>query len=207
MSDAAFWDGIAEDYAEKPVDDVAAWERKKAYLKERLTGNEVVLDIGCGTGSLAIELAPCAAHAHALDLSPAMVAIGERKMLAAGLENVTFHTGMFSDLDALEPGSVDLLCAFSILHLVPDHCAALAHIHRLLKPGGRFVSSTVCLGNSWMPYGVLLWGMRLLGKAPRVTILSTEQLLDDLRAAGFADVEPVQVGAQSTIAFLSATRS
>ena len=68
--DARFWDSIAEKYAAQPVEDQAAFDRKIAITKEHMEPTDVVLDIGCGTGSLALILAPHAAHVHGLDLSP-----------------------------------------------------------------------------------------------------------------------------------------
>ena len=87
-----------------------------------------------------------------------------------------------------------------------DRADALARIHDLLKPGGFFVSSTVCLGDSWVPYRPVLAVMRWLGKAPMVKIFSVQTLVDELRAAGFEDIEQPDVGAESTIAFLVARK-
>lgn len=97
-------------------------------------------------------------------------------------------------------------CAYSLLHLVEDRTNALAHIHRLLKPGGFFISSTVCLGDSWIPYRPILAVMRWIGKAPMVKTISRPTLLGDITKAGFADVAETDVGADSTIAFVVATK-
>jgi arsenite methyltransferase len=56
--DAKFWDGIAEKYAAKPVENLAAFERKKAITREHLHPGCTVLELGCGTGSLALSMAP-----------------------------------------------------------------------------------------------------------------------------------------------------
>jgi arsenite methyltransferase len=85
-------------------------------------------------------------------------------------------------------GSLDGICAYSILHLVDDRAAALAQIFRLLKPGGFFISSTVCLSESWVPYGALIWGMQLVGKAPMVKIFDKHTLVDEIRESGFVDI-------------------
>ena len=168
---------------------------------------DVVLDLGCGTGSLALRLAADAHQVHGLDLSSEMVRIARNKARAAGVDNVSFHVGAFDDgFDAFAAGSLDGICAYSLLHLLEDRPAALARIHRLLKPGGFFVSSTVCLGESWIPYSPLLQLMRWLGKAPTVKVIEKRTLSEEFRAAGFSEVSEPEVGAEPIIAFLVATR-
>ncbi|MCB9671637.1 MAG: class I SAM-dependent methyltransferase [Alphaproteobacteria bacterium] len=207
MTDPSFWDTRAEAYAAKPVEDPAAFERKQAVTREHLAPDHVVLDVGCGTGSLALLLAPHAREVHGLDVSGEMVRIARSKAEAAGVGNVTFHQGLFDgSFEALVPGSLDMVCAYSLLHLVPDRADALARAFALLKPGGTFVSSTVCLGSSWVPYRPLLTVMRWAGQAPYVAILTTETLVEELAAAGFEDVRVVDVGAKPIVGFIVARR-
>ncbi len=127
------------------------------------------------------------------------------KALDQGVDNVHFHIGPFDDsFTTFTPGSLDAVCAYSILHLIVDRPAALARIYDLLKPGGFFVSSTVCLGGSWVPYAPLLTVMRWLGKAPRVWIVSRQRIKQEMLQAGFVGIEQLDVGAESTIAFMTA---
>jgi arsenite methyltransferase len=206
-ADAAFWDNIAEEYSRKPVDLPEAFKRKIAVTKRHITPRSTVLDIGCGTGSLALRLASGAAHVHGLDVSPEMMRIARGKAVDQGAGNVSFHVGAFDDsFTVLEPGSVDVLCSYSLLHLVDDRDAALAAIFRLLKPGGVLVASTVCLGESWVPYRPLLWAMRLVGKAPMVCIVSKATLNAEIRAAGFVGLEEPDVGAGGNTSFLVARK-
>ena len=206
-ADATFWDELAEKYARQPVADPEAFDRKIAITTARMTAQDVVLDIGCGTGSLALRLAPSGAHIHGLDLSSEMVRIARGKAQAQEVGNATFHIGPFDDsFTTFEDGSLDGICAYSILHLLDDPGAALDRMYRLLKPGGFLVSSTVCLGESWIPFGPLLRVMRWMGKAPMVKILSKEALEAEMRRAGFTEVSHPDVGAKATIGFIVATK-
>jgi len=203
----AFWNALAESYAAKAVEDPNAFERKIAITRSEMEPSDVVLDIGCGTGSLALRLADSAAEVHGLDVSSEMVRIAREKARTARATTVHFHTGPFDEtFDAFEPESLDGICAYSLLHLLEDRAEALFHIHRLLKPGGFFVSSTVCLGESWAPYRPLLALMRWLGKAPHVAIVDKATLAREIEEAGFIDLAQPDVGAEATIGFMVAIK-
>ncbi|MBW1831669.1 MAG: methyltransferase domain-containing protein, partial [Deltaproteobacteria bacterium] len=86
-----FWDKLAERYAQQPIANLASYERKLDVTKSRLSPTDVILDIGCGTGSLALELSPHVAEVHALDFSGEMIKVGERKARDQKATNITFH--------------------------------------------------------------------------------------------------------------------
>ncbi|MFO0556037.1 MAG: methyltransferase domain-containing protein [Polyangiaceae bacterium] len=204
-TDAKFWDNIAPRYAAQPVKDIPAFDRKKAITRALLRPDSTVLEVGCGTGSLALELSRSAGHIHAIDVSAEMIRIANEKKAKQGVSNVTFAQGTL-DGDAPPPGDFDAVWAYSILHLVPDRRATLRRIFELMKPGGVLVSSNVCLGDSWVPYRPLLAVMRWLGKAPSVTVYDRETLANDLRDAGFVEIEERDVGASKLVAFVLARK-
>lgn len=207
-ADAAFWNKLAERYARKPVENPDAFDRKIAITRSRMTAEQTILDIGCGTGSLALRLAPSAAQVHGLDVSREMIRIANDKAHKQGARNVTFHTGPFDKtFTAFEDGSLDGICAYSLLHLMRDRDAALRRIARLLKPGGWFVSSTVCLGETWVPYTPLLTVMRWLRKAPLVLSISKQTLVAEMERAGFVELSHPDVGAKATTAFIVARKA
>lgn len=202
-ADPTFWNGVAEEYSRKPVELPDAFERKIEITQGLMAPDHTVLDIGCGTGSLALRLAPSAAQVVGLDVSSEMVRIARDK--AQSTHNARFVLGPW-DADApFDPESFDGICAYSLLHLV-DTRAALDLIFERLKPGGFLVSSTVCLGDTWVPYRPILAVMKWAGKAPVVHVISQAGLLEHIAAAGFVDVELHDVGAKETTTFLTARK-
>jgi len=203
-----FWNNHAEKFAKKPIANPQVFERKIRITTSRMTSRDVILDIGCGTGSLALRLASHAAHVHGLDLSSEMIRIARDKASDQQVDNVTFHVGPFDEnFTAFEDGSLDGICANYLLHLLEDRSAALERIHRLLRPGGFVVSSTVCLGDGWLPYGPLLWLIRKLGKAPSVVQHFSKRTLEaEMRHAGFVDLACPDVGDTARNVFVVAAK-
>jgi ubiquinone/menaquinone biosynthesis C-methylase UbiE len=179
-----FWNKVAAKYAASPVGDEAAYQRKLGVTQSYFRPDMKVFEFGCGTGSTAIVHAPHVAHIHATDISERMIEIAQGKADAAEIENITFETLVFDAYDPPE-ASYDAVLGLSILHLLDDLDAAIAKVHRMLKPGGFFASSTVCLGQTmWWLWPVLKLG-RLTGKVPLVKFLRIKPLEASLIRAGF----------------------
>ncbi|MEQ8264182.1 methyltransferase domain-containing protein [Pseudohaliea sp.] len=188
VTSSDFWDRVAPDYSKQPIADIETYARKLAATQALMQPSMAVLEFGCGTGSTALEHARHVARIDATDVSAAMVAIGRQKARDAGIGNVSFRQAGVEDFEAPDE-SYDLVLALNLIHLLPDRGAALAKVHRLLKPGGLFVSSTVCLADRlWFlrpAIPVLQW----LGKAPYVSFLRAENMLREVASAGFEEQE------------------
>ncbi|MGU9979872.1 class I SAM-dependent methyltransferase [Phreatobacter sp. HK31-P] len=183
-ADARFWDRIARKYAADPIKDMAGYERTIARTRHWLSASHTVLELGCGTGTSALLLAPSVARIVGSDLSGEMVAIATQKAAAQNCANASFVVGAAEDAVAPD-GSCDAVLAFNLLHLVADRRAALERVRRLLKPGGLFISKTPCLAemNPLIRLAVPL--MQLIGKAPHVSFFKAAALEDEIAAAGF----------------------
>lgn len=180
-----FWDRIAARYARKPVADEAAYQKKLAVTREYLRPDMEVLEFGCGTGSTAIVHAPYVKEIRAIDISEKMLAIARGKAEAAGVGNVRFEQsdiGAFTAPDA----TFDAVLGLSILHLLDDRRTAIAKVYRMLKPGGVFVSSTACLGDTMKFFKLVGPIGHFLGVMPLVRVFSVHELVESLEAAGFS---------------------
>lgn len=100
---------------------------------------ERILDLGCGDGQLTVRLAATGAQVTGADLSPEMVAAAR----ARGLDAQTANAEALPFADS----SFDAVFSNAALHWVRDHDAMQAQVHRVLKPGGRFVAEMGGHGN------------------------------------------------------------
>lgn len=179
-----FWDRIAARYSRQPVADEAAYQKKLQVTREYFRPDMQVLEFGCGTGSTAIVHAPYVSHILALDISSKMLEIAQGKADAKGVKNITFKCAAIDDF-AVPDQSLDAVLALNILHLLDDRTAVIARVHRMLKPGGVFVSSTACLGDSMKFFKFVAPIGKFLGLLPQVRVFSIAQLVGSLTDAGF----------------------
>jgi len=159
-------------------------DRTRAHLSTE----DRVLEVGCGTGSTAVLLAPSVAHITASDVSEAMLEIGRGRARDAGVENVEFKKVALPDTP-LEASAFDAVLAFNALHLVRDLPAVLRSLHAALEPGGLLISKTVCLAERTRLWALPLYLLRLIGKAPYVNLLTFEDVERAMVDAGFEIAE------------------
>jgi 2-polyprenyl-3-methyl-5-hydroxy-6-metoxy-1,4-benzoquinol methylase len=196
--DARFWNRMARRYARMKIPDEASYRHKLDRTRSYLTPESQVFEFGCGTGTTALNHAPHVAQIRAVDFAPEMIAIAREKANAQGIANVVFAVGTIED----EPAAPvwDMVMAHSVLHLVPDRDAAIARAFAMLKPGGHFVSSTICLSDGLWFMRPVLPLMRLVRLAPRrVAFFTSADLRAAVKRAGFEMVEDWQPGRRSAL--------
>lgn len=182
-----FWDRWADRYAAQPITDEAAYQHKLEVTRTHFQTDSEVLEFGCGTGSTALLHAPFVKHIRALDFSQRMIEICQAKAEAQQVTNVAFEQADIAHLQV--PGAgYDVVMGMSILHLLKDKQAVLAKIHQLLKPGGVFISSTTCMGDTMGFFKLLAPVGKFMGLLPQLDIMTRSELRDSLNTSGF-DIE------------------
>jgi trans-aconitate 2-methyltransferase len=156
----AEWDAARYHRISEPQ---VAWGR--AVLERlRLSGDERVLDVGCGTGRLTLELVPLARRVVGVDRSPAMLAEAHAQRVGAepvsrgsvGSSAVPSAPVAYVQADgtALPFGPMfDAVFSNATFHWIPDHERLFRSIHDVLTPGGRLVAQCGGAGNLAQLYG------------------------------------------------------
>ncbi len=154
-----------------------------------LTGGERVLDAGCGSGRVTVQLlermGPGGGTVVALDGSPAMVEATRERLDRFGdrVEYVVADLGQPLPIEGL----VDAVLSTATFHWVPDHDALFVNLAAVLAPGGRLVAQCGGVGNIANIQAALAGiGDGWLGDVHFETVEATTRRLD---ASGFTDIE------------------
>lgn len=191
MDRSFFWDKIAKRYSKQPVADEAAYQKKLQFTREYLQPDMEVLEFGCGTGSTAIAHAPYVKHIQAIDISSKMIEIAQGKADAKNIENVIFKQSGIDEFSVSDQ-TFDAVMGHSILHLLDNKEKVIAKVHNMLKPGGIFVTSTACIGDTMKYFKVIAPIGKLFGLMLKV--FTAKELEDSLTDAGFEIVHQWQPG-------------
>lgn len=199
---AQFWDKQAVRYAAQPVKDKESYEQMLQTVATHLKPNDNVLEIGCGTGSTAVRMAQQVANWTATDISSGMIDIANSKDAPDSAKFVV------ADADTkFENAPFDVACAFHILHLVPDPQSTIKSLFAQIKPGGLFISKTVCPGEMGVVPRIVVPIMQFFGVAPTsLHLLRVPELRAMVKAAGFNIIEDRTFGTSKSNPYFVAQR-
>ena len=133
------WDRMAATYHNEE-DPRFAPAVDHVIARAELRAGHAVLDLGTGTGSVALKAAMLVAPAGsvlAVDLSPEMLRVASARAADAGVTNIAFREGNAQAIPSLD-ASIDVLTSSLCLMFVPDRAAAARECARVLRSGGRF---------------------------------------------------------------------
>lgn len=134
------------------------------YIQQNGRSDVRVLEIGCGTGTLALLMAKQGARVTAVDASPAMLNEARRKATAAGFsEAIEFQRLNVTELGQhFEPASFDVIVSTLVFSELPPEVGqyALLEAAKLLKPDGRLlIADEMVPETTWNR--LLYWAVRL----------------------------------------------
>ena len=133
------WDAATYDRISAPQQ---AWADEQ-LSRLTLTGDEVVLDAGCGSGKITALLADLVprGRVYGVDAAPSMAEHAARELG----DRATIFCQDLVELSLPEP--VDAIFSNATFHWIKDHDALFAALHRALKPGGQLVAQCGGRGN------------------------------------------------------------
>ncbi len=104
----------------------------------QLTGNETVLDGGCGTGRVTEQLLAKLPHGHVIGVDASVAMVEQAKTRFANDPRATL---IAADLSTLElPDPVDAILSTATFHWIRDHNKLFTQLVKILKPGGQLVA-------------------------------------------------------------------
>ena len=144
------------------------WQKPEEVLRLlKIEPEEVIADIGAGTGYFTRRFARQAAKVYAVDVDEASL----KQIATQGFDNVEIIVAAPDD-PKLPSASVDTIFFSNVLHHIDERPAYYAKLARALKPGGRIV--------------IIDFHKRELPVGPPVSMkLAEEEVIAELEAAGF----------------------
>lgn len=180
----------------------------RAYdrLAGHLLPDQRVLDIGCGTGALAIRAARRGARVTAIDIDAGLLEIAaERAAVADVVDRIEFCEEGVAELDREPRETFDAVtCGLCLSELSDDEIVyTLDQANRLLKPGGLFLAADeVCPESGWRRLLVALVRAPLVALTYLVTQQTTHALLDLPERLQKAGLETVAIRRSSLGTFI-----
>lgn len=161
------------------------WKRRVKMLTSHITPEMKVLEVGCGTGNLTIELQKTGAEVVAIDISPNLINIARKNIKG---DYIMFLMQNAHDLK-FESNRFDTIIGSSILHHL-NVDIALKEFYRVLKPNGSIYFTEPNMMNPQIAIQKNIpFIKKLAGDSPNETAFFRWQLKKKLMKYGFKDIE------------------
>ena len=183
-----FWDKMANQFDKRSRNfEQPPVEKTKKYLNV----SDIVLDYGCATGTVAIEIADNVKEIQGIDISSRMIYTAKRKASECKIENIDFIQSTIFE-ERYKRGYFDVIIAFNILHFFEDTLKVMQKINELLKPGGLIIIATACMGKKTflnIIQFLLFRPLIKLGIIPYMKFFKFSELEDSIANGNFQIVE------------------
>jgi 2-polyprenyl-3-methyl-5-hydroxy-6-metoxy-1,4-benzoquinol methylase len=183
-----FWDRLSHTYDEQSKDGEQYYIKAVENIKKYLDGCDYVLDFGCGTGIITLEIAGNVKEIHAIDISSKMIQAAKRKADERKIENIDFAQSTIFD-ERFKRESFDAILVFSVLHYLKDSHKVMQRINELLKPGGLIISDTPCLREKKTLISILIFLASKVGILPPMRFFKISEVEDLIAGRNFRIIE------------------
>jgi len=198
-----FWSRVARTYdqwIEKAFKGQYEVFREKVRLY--IQPDDVVLEIGTGTGDIAFHIAPFCKKVVGIDISPEMIAIARQKNFESSLENLTFQAEDAYNMPFAGSSFSKVICCNS-LQTMKEPLKVIQEGKRVLNEGGDFISITYCFDDSsFLEQLKLIKWILLYGKPKYWFNFKSNDLIDDFKKGGFEVIEKEFIWEKPVVLFL-----
>ena len=185
---AKFWDQRSKKYDDAIKDDNSGYKKTIEATTALLDSSDVVLDLGCASGEIGLDIAPHVTRVFGVDTSAKMIELAKEKVVKTQINNARFEQADAFD-QQLGDFSFSAVLALNIFHLVDDIPKVLSRLRDLLPPGGLLISQTPCLGERGWFFRALIGALQKVGVAPVISELKILDLESLVLSSGFDIVE------------------
>jgi len=205
-----FWDGASKNYDKTEERFEYIHSKSRENTRKFLKDSDIVLDYGCGTGTVACQFSSQVKEIHAIDISSKMIEIAKEKATVGKTENVSFEQSDIFD-SKYSNESYDVILAFNMLHTVPNPHDVMQRMNELLKPEGLFISVTPCLRQKMSFFvNLQIQLVRVLCKLGLIPIpirrITSSEVDNLLEAGGFQAVESEEIYKGASSYFVAARK-
>jgi ubiquinone/menaquinone biosynthesis C-methylase UbiE len=170
------WEGLPEDL--RPPD----YALRRRFAQANVAGGERVLDLGCGTGDLAVDLAHGGARVIAVDVAQAALDRAGARHPELDLRLLPIDGPL-----PFDDGAFDAVWSSEVIEHVADTARWLSEVRRVLEPGGRVLLTTPSHGRLRLLAGGIERYSQPLGD--HLHLYTARSLRELLRDFGFGEIE------------------
>lgn len=179
-----FWDKMSKSYdisTKKHFND--ANSKIINYTKRYCKKSDDLLDLGCGTGMIIIDLAGSVNKITAVDSSPDMIKEAKQKTISNCIANINFEIYDILKFGFIK-GKYNTITSFNLLLYLREPEIVLKKIYDCLPSGGYFISVTDCIGEKILLKGIMKCISRF-GFIPNINYFTTIELENIIESSGF----------------------
>ncbi len=184
-----FWNRIASSYdssVQKRYQ--STYQEMVSLTKKYLNQNDLMLDVGCGTGITTIELSPYVRRIDAFDISERMIELAIDKATKSNTLNINYQICDIMN-DKFKSDSYDVITVYNVLLFFSPDENPLRRIHQLLKPGGMFLSATDCYSELGFVLKTIAKLFSSTGIMPMIKEYSCQSLEEEIEKSGFSIID------------------
>jgi len=145
MFNRTFWDRFAGKYDAFMKYFSPEYPELIQRISRNVEGAQRILEVGTGTGLIALALDGAGQKIDALDISPVMITRAREKGCALGLDSIRFVIGSAYRLPWPDE-SYDVVVCANTLHVLEEPGRVVSEMRRVLKCGGELIVPTYCHG-------------------------------------------------------------